>query len=46
MKEIVELCGQTSYIPTSGLCFIKCINDFTKKGYTEEIKDFIGNEKY
>ena len=26
----------TSYIPTSGMCFIKCINYFTKKDYTKD----------
>ena len=37
MQEIVEYCGQNCYIPTSGMCFIKCINYFTKKDYTKEI---------
>ena len=27
MKEIVEYRGQTCYIPTSGMCFIRYIND-------------------
>ena len=26
MQEIVECFGQDYYIPTSGMCFIKCIN--------------------
>ena len=46
MKEIVEYHGQNCYIPTSGLCFIKCINYFKNKDYTEEFRDFIKNEKY
>ena len=36
MQEIVEYCGKNCYIATSGMCFIKCINRFTKKDYTEE----------
>ena len=36
MQEIVEYHGQNCYIPTSGMCFIKSINYFTKKDYTEE----------
>ena len=31
MQEIVEYHGQNCYIPTSGMCFIKCINYFTKR---------------
>ena len=31
MQEIVEYQGQNCYIPTSGMCFIKCIKYFTKK---------------
>ena len=31
MQEIVEYQGENCYIPTSGMCFIKCINCFTKK---------------
>ena len=46
MKEKVEYKGQNCYIPTSGLCFIECINYFTNKDYTEEFRDFIRNEKY
>ena len=30
-QEIVEYHGRNCYIPTSGMCFIKCINYFTKK---------------
>ena len=36
MQEIVEYHGQNCYIPTSGMCFIKCINYFIKIDYTEE----------
>ena len=46
MQEIVEYYGQNCYIPTSGMCFIKCINYFTKKDYTEEFLTFIRTEKY
>ena len=31
MQEIVEYHGQNCYIPTSGMCFIKCINYLLKK---------------
>ena len=46
MKEIVEYHGQNVYIPTSGMCFVKCFNYFTKKDYTEEFLIFIRTEKY
>ena len=45
MQEIVEYYGQNCYIPTSGMCFIKCINYFTKKDYTEEFLTFIRSEQ-
>ena len=45
MQEIVEYHGQNCYIPTSGMCFIKCINYFTKKDYTEEFLTFIRTEQ-
>ena len=35
-QDIDEYIGNNCYIPTSGNCFIKCINFFTKKDYTEE----------
>ena len=41
MQKIVEYHGQNCYIPTSGMCFIKCINYFTKKDYIEEFLTFI-----
>ena len=44
-QEIVEYLGQNCYIPTSGMCFIKCINYFTKKDYTEEFLTFIRTEQ-
>ena len=34
MQEIVEYQRQNLYIPTSGMCFIECIDYFTKKDYT------------
>ena len=46
MKEIVDYLGQYVYIPTSGMCFIKCIKYFTEKNYTEVFRDFIRNEIY
>ena len=46
LEEIVEYRRQNCYIAKSGLCFIKCNNDFTKKDYTEEFRDFIRIEKY
>ena len=45
MQEIVEYHGRNCYIPTSGMCFIKCINYFTKKDYTEEFLTFIRSEE-
>ena len=45
MQEIIEYHGQNCYIPTSGMCFIKCINRFTKKDYTEEFLNFIRTEQ-
>ena len=45
MQKIVEYHGQNCYIPTSGMCFIKCINYFTKKDYTEEFLTFIRSEQ-
>ena len=40
-QDIVEHIGNNCYIPTSGKCFINCINYFTKKDYTEEFLTFI-----
>ena len=45
-QEIVEYHGQNCFIPTSSHCFIKCINYFTKKDYTEEILTFSRSENY
>ena len=45
MQEIVEYHGRNCYIPTSGMCFIKCINYFTKKDYTEDFLTFIRSEQ-
>ena len=45
MQEIVEYYGRNCYIPTSGRCFIKCINHFTKQDYTEEFLTFIRSEQ-
>ena len=40
-QDIVEYIGNSCYIPTSGNCFIKCINYFTKKDYTADFLTFI-----
>ena len=45
MQEIVEYHGQNCSIPTSGIGFIKFINRFTKKDYTEEFLTFIRTEQ-
>ena len=45
MQEIVEYHGQNCYLPTSGMCFIKCINYFTEKDYTEDFLTFIRSER-
>ena len=44
-QDIVEYIGNNCYIPTSGNCFIKCINYFTKKDYTDEFLTFIRTEQ-
>ena len=31
LQEIVEYHGQNCYTPNSGMCFVKCMNYFTKK---------------
>ena len=46
MKKMVKYRGQNCYIPTSGSCFINCNTYFTIKDYTQEVQDFITNEKY
>ena len=44
-QDIVEYIGNNCYTPTSGNCFIKCINYFTKKDYTEQFLTFIRTEQ-
>ena len=44
-QDIVEYIGNNCYIPTSGICFIKCINYFTKKDYAQEFLTFIRTEQ-
>ena len=44
-QDIIEYKGNNCYIPTSGNCFIKCINYFTEKDYTEEFLTFIRTEE-
>ena len=44
-QDIVEYIGNNCYIPTSGNCFMKCINYFTKKDYTEKFLTFIRTEQ-
>ena len=45
MQEIVEYHGRNCYIPSSEICFIKCINYFTIKDYTEDFLTFIRTEQ-
>ena len=45
MQDSVEYQGRNCYIPISGMCFIKCINFFTKKDYTEKFLTFIRTEQ-
>ena len=45
MQDIVEYHGENCYVPISGLCFIKCINYFTNKDYTEDFLTFIRTEQ-
>ena len=45
MQEIVEYQGKNCYIPTSGMCFIKCVNYFNKKDFTEEFLTLIRTEQ-
>ena len=44
-QDFVEYISSNCYIPTSGNCFIKCINYFTKKDYTEDFVTFIRAEQ-
>ena len=43
MPENVEYHEQDRYIPTSGMCFIKCINYFTETDSTEKKFNFYSN---
>ena len=45
LKDIIEVKGINCYIPSSGYCFLKCINYLTGKDYKKEFLDFIRNEK-
>ena len=45
MQESVKHHRQNCYIPTFGMCFIKCINYFTKKDYTEEFFTFVRTDQ-
>ena len=45
MQEIIEHREQNCDIPTSGMCFIKCIIYFTKKDYSEEFLTFLRTER-
>ena len=45
LQEFVEYHRKDCYIPTSGVCFLKCNKYFTKKDYTEEILTFIRTEQ-
>ena len=45
MHEIVEYHGQNCYTPTPGMRFIKCVNYFSTKYYTEEFLTFTRTEQ-
>ena len=45
LKDILEVIGNNCYIPSSGYCFLKCINYLTGKDYKKEFLDFIRDEK-
>ena len=45
LKDIIEVKGFNCYIPSSGYCFLKCVNYLTGKDYKKEFLDFIRNEK-
>ena len=44
-QDIVEYKGNNCYIPSSGNCFLKCINFFIEKDYTEEFLTFIRTQQ-
>ena len=44
-QDVVEGIGNKCYIPTSGNCFIKCNNSFTRKNYTQDFLIFIRTEQ-
>ena len=44
-QDIVEYMGSNCYIPTSGNCFIKCINLLTSEDYTEDFLNFFQSEQ-
>ena len=46
MKESAESYGQNVYTPNSRFSLIKFNNFFIKNSYTEEFRDFLGNEKF
>ena len=43
--DIVEYRGKNVYIPSPGMCFIKCSNYFTKKDHTNEFLPFIRTDQ-
>ena len=45
LRKIVEYRGQNCYIPSSGMCFIKCMKYFTNKGFTVDFIIFIRTEQ-
>ena len=44
MKKFFENRGPNCFLPISRMCFIKCIDFFTDKDYTEEFWDLFRNE--
>ena len=44
-QNFVEFVGNNCFIPTSGICFIKCIKNFTDEEYTEKVLNFFRTEQ-
>ena len=44
-QDFVDYIGNNCYIPTTGICFIKCNNHLTDKHYTEDFSAFIRTEQ-
>ena len=44
-QDNVDFIGDNCYIPTSGNCFIKCINHLTGEDFVEDFLSFIRIEQ-